>query len=69
MNNKVIKLLTDEVNANLSFLLKVRPDMNEQEIKKLILTVIGSRVDIHKHFPETIYNLVNEVYTNMMNNQ
>jgi len=69
MNNKVIKLLTDEVNANLSFVLKVRPDMNEQEIKKLILTVIRMRVDIHKHFPETIYNLVNEVYANMMNNQ
>ena len=61
---KVEKLLTNEVNDNLKFLLKVKP-MSEKDIKDFILSCISMRIDVNKHFPENINNLVNIVYNNL----
>ena len=58
------KLLTNEVNDNLKFLLKVKP-MNEKDIKDFILHCISMRIDVNKHFPETINNIVKKVYNNL----
>ena len=58
------KLLTNEVNDNLKFLLKVKP-MSEKDIKDFILHCISMRIDVNKHFPETINNIVKKVYNNL----
>ncbi len=58
------KLLTNEVNENLKFLLKVKP-MSEKDIKDFILHCISMRIDVNKHFPETINNIVKKVYNNL----
>ena len=58
------KLLTNEVNDNLKFLLKVKP-MSEKDIKDFILSCISMRIDVNKHFSENINNLVNIVYNNL----
>ena len=64
MITKAEKLLIKEVNDNLKFLLKVKP-MNEKDIKDFILHCISMRIDVNKHFPETINNIVKKVYNNL----
>lgn len=57
-------LLTEEVNDNLKFLLKVKP-MNQKDIKDFILHCISMRIDVSKHMKENIQLIVNNVYNNL----
>ena len=58
------QLLTEQVNDNLKFLLKVKP-MNEKDIKDFILLCISMRIDVSKHMKENIQKIVNNVYNNL----
>jgi hypothetical protein len=64
-NSYAEKLLADEVNNNLKFLRKVKPNMSETDIKDFILQCISLRTDVSKSFPENIKKMVNNVYENL----
>jgi hypothetical protein len=64
-NSYAEKLLAAEVNDNLKFLRKAKPNMSEKDIKDFILLCISLRIDVSKHFPESIQKMVNNVYDNL----
>jgi len=64
-NSYAEKLLADEVNNNLKFLRKVKPNMSEKDIKDFIFLCISLRIDVSKHFQENIQKMVNNVYENL----
>ena len=64
-NSYAEKLLADEVNYNLKFLRKVKPNMSEKDIKDFIFLCISLRTDVSKGFTENIQKMVVNVYENL----
>jgi len=64
-NSYAEELLAAEVNDNLKFLRKAKPNMSEKDIKDFILLCISLRIDVSKHFPKSIQKMVNNVYDNL----